>query len=263
MNSSRWDQLEAFLKSSGFKSRDATPPPRDSEGIRKFVRKLPYRVSRSCSPSVKRKQLARSGDALQRSKSDTLSPADDSIYKHRRPLREGSVPSLSNGHSDRVTRIARKDAAESRIPARKLFADARRNLASMEWRKDFNGAVKSSRSFMLKRTAADREQEEKERLEREKEQYEARVANVTLPKTYHNKTLLRDEIRRQARLELTEKEILEIEQLWALESYPNRRPIPRLGGSAVVQMEQAAVVGANIQNSKSYHIHSCTTFLVI
>ncbi len=249
VNSSRWNQLEAFLKSSGFKRRDATPPPRDSEGIRKFVRKLPYRVSHSCSPPVKRKQIARPGGALHRSKSDILPPAGDDILKQSQLPRGESVPSPENIYGDRVTRIARKDAQESRIPTDKLFADARRNLASTEWRKDFNGAVKSSRTFMLKRTVADREREEKERLEREKEQYEARVANVTLPKTYHNKTLLRDEIRRQARLELTEKEILEIEQLWALESYPNRRPIPRLGSSAVVQMEQAAVVGASIQKT--------------
>jgi hypothetical protein len=73
--------------------------------------------------------------------------------------------------------------------------------------------------------SADIRQKEYERIKKkELEDYAERVQNTSLPEDYTSKSILRKEIRRQARLELTAIEMDEIENLWAKEKYPYRKP---------------------------------------
>ena len=88
----------------------------------------------------------------------------------------------------------------------------------------YKSALTTSTQFMHARTAGARQKEKKRLKQKELDDYAERVLNTSIPVDYDTKSLLRKEIRRQARLELTAVEMDEIERLWARESWPNRKP---------------------------------------
>lgn len=78
---------------------------------------------------------------------------------------------------------------------------------------------------MYERSAGIRQQEAERLQEQKLQEYADRVANTSIPVDHQSKSILRKEIRLQARLELTEIEMDEIERLWKTDSsFPYRKP---------------------------------------
>ena len=97
-------------------------------------------------------------------------------------------------------------------------------MHDQKWRKEYKHALHTSKEFMEKRNAPRRKKQEDEERRAREEEHERKVQNTVIPTSVETKYLLRREIRMQARLELTEKEMDEIENLWKEGSWPNRKP---------------------------------------
>ena len=129
--------------------------------------------------------------------------------------------------AERTFRTARRTAKEFQSLEKSDFErSVHRTLRDRSWDRDYEDAIASSRSFMGARNAEVRKHREQERLRLKRERKEASIANTAIPQDYQNRELLRREIRRQARLELTQVEVEEVERLWARDNYPNRQPMP-------------------------------------
>ena len=129
--------------------------------------------------------------------------------------------------AERTFRTARRTAKEFQSLEKADFErSVHRTLKDRSWDRDYENAITSSRSFMGERNAEVRKLREEERLRLKRERKAASIASTAIPQDYQNRELLRREIRRQARLELTQVEVEEVERLWARDNYPNRQPLP-------------------------------------
>ena len=114
--------------------------------------------------------------------------------------------------------MAKQDAAldkHSPIAKQSFERNVLRNLRDKKWEQEYKASVRTSRGFMHERTRPEREKKQREEERRKQEEYERKVENTKIPQDHQTKAFLRREIRTQARLELTGKEIDEIEVSFA------------------------------------------------
>ena len=265
LKTQRWGDLEAALEACGFKKAHAIPAPTDAKAIRRVVQQL---IKYSHMSSAQTNKEETSNRSQQKVVSEDLEnhlanrgttspvmssskiPFEISSMAHEDyvpyAIRKSPLKSSASSHRKKSL-IQREVAKRSRVLSERAFREARstankhktletmdfersveRNLRDRSWDSDYMAAVNSSREFMGLRNAEARLQRERERLRQERERKEASIANTAIPQNYQNRQLLRREIRRQARLELTQVEVEEVERLWAKDNFPNRRPMKRV-----------------------------------
>ena len=223
IKSQRWNDLEDVLTLKDLEKESCTPAPIDATTVRQTLRDLMSPVRAHLRMSSSPKKFSSSDYvpyALRKSpgKISNRTALTQNVLQRQ-------VAKQQQARSDRIMRVsAREKKNSSPIERQQFERNVHRNMHDQKWRKEYKHALHTSKEFMEKRNAPRRKKQEDEERRAREEEHERKVQNTVIPTSVKTKYLLRREIRMQARLELTEKEMDEIENLWKEGSWPNRKP---------------------------------------